>query len=109
MTPTEKATPKSEVVKEIFEQVDTLIIEYLDGLYNTREFMDIFLNLKKKYTEEESQTDSAQWILKNEAGAVRTKEMVYVCSKCGERTLKHGTEKYCSECGARMDGGKLNK
>lgn len=39
-------------VEEMLQQIDTLIIEYLDGHYMTGEFLKIFAELKKKYTEE---------------------------------------------------------
>ena len=43
---------KWEGAREIFAELKTLIDEYLDGLYNTAEFIDIFRNLEKKFVEE---------------------------------------------------------
>ena len=43
---------QSKAAREIFQQIETLIIEYLDGLYTAGEFMEIFGELKQKYTEE---------------------------------------------------------
>jgi hypothetical protein len=43
--------PKAKV-EEMLQQIDTLIVEYLDGFYMTGQFLEIFTELKKKYTEE---------------------------------------------------------
>lgn len=48
--PAVEVVPKSNVA-EGFSQIETLIEEYIDGLYNTKEFIDIFHELKMKYTE----------------------------------------------------------
>lgn len=49
--PTADVIPKAKV-EEMLQQIDTLIVEYLDGLYMTGEFLEIFTELKKRYTEE---------------------------------------------------------
>lgn len=41
--------PKAKV-EEMLQQIDTLIVEYLDGLYMTGQFLEIFNELKQKYT-----------------------------------------------------------
>lgn len=43
--------PRAEI-RNMFVELQTLIDEYLDGLYGTAEFIDIFHNLEKKFTEE---------------------------------------------------------
>lgn len=70
------------------------------------DLVDVFADIPSVDIEERA---AARWVLNSENGMTRTRGMIYVCSTCGERSLKHGTEKYCSECGARMNGGKLNK
>lgn len=50
-SPTADVIPKAKV-EEVLQQINTLIIEYLDGLYTAGEFMEIFTELKKRYTEE---------------------------------------------------------
>ena len=42
---------KQEAAREIFEEVETLVDEYIDGFYLTGEFIEILRKLKKKYTE----------------------------------------------------------
>lgn len=67
---------------------------------------DLKVIVKAKGQSEEKQLRHERWQLKPESGAVRTRRMIYVCSGCGAPSLACGTEKYCSECGAQMDGGK---
>lgn len=50
---TADVVPKSEV-EEIFQQIDTLIVEYFDGLYTTGEFITIFNELRERYTGEQN-------------------------------------------------------
>ena len=44
----------SEVAREIFEEIGKLINEYLDGKSYKHEFLTKIAELKKKYTEEQS-------------------------------------------------------
>lgn len=49
--PAADVVPRAEI-RNMFVELQTLIDEYLDGLYGTAEFIDIFHNLEKKFTEE---------------------------------------------------------
>lgn len=52
--PTADVIPKAKV-EEMLQQIDTLIIEYLDGFYTTVKFIELFNELKKKYTEDKNE------------------------------------------------------
>ena len=51
--PTADVVPKSEVAREIFEQVDGITDLFAKGLVGELEFYDMLAELKKKYTEDQ--------------------------------------------------------
>lgn len=81
-----------------------IISERLD--IDLGDLVDIFADIPTVIIEERT---AARWELRSESGMTRTRRMLYVCSACGERSLASGSEKYCSECGACMIGGKHRK